>query len=496
MRQGDKKQISIKWKLFLYFLLFTAVTLAAIWIFQTFLADRIYKSVKTKEIVVTANKLAESFDYEDFAEIINNTASEKQLCIVAFMVGKNDMYQVASSDVLKNCVIHRISLLNKMKLYYSAKENDGEDLQRFRFDQRSNVFYSVSGELFSKDSSIDGDESVIYTVVRETDDGYDAVLMINSVISPMGSTVKAVNMQLICISGILVLLSLVLALIISSGIAKPIITMSKKAKQLADGKYNVDFGTKGYLEISELGETLNQTEKELAATDAMRKDLIANISHDLRTPLTMINGYAEIMRDIPGENNAENVQVIIDESKRLTTLINDVLDVTRLENGAEKIKISEFDITESVGEMLDRYNALIKNEGFTIVFEHEKNIIVKQDESKLLKVIYNLVNNAVTYAGEDKTVRVVQSESLGKVKFSVYDNGDGIEAEKLRFIWDRYYKVDKEHKRASVGSGLGLSIVRTVMDMLKGSYGVLSTVGAGSCFWIEFDREYTETVEN
>jgi len=141
-------------------------------------------------------------------------------------------------------------------------------------------------------------------------------------------------------------------------------------------------------------------------------------------------------------------------------------------------------ITAALSDMLGRYSRLI-SEGYTIRFDYDREVTLETDESRFIAVVYNLVNNAVTYTGADKLVAVTQTVSDNAVRISVTDTGEGIPPDKLENIWDRYYKVDKVHRRASVGTGLGLSIVKSTMDMLGGTYGVITSPGSGSTFWIE-----------
>lgn len=308
--------------------------------------------------------------------------------------------------------------------------------------------------------------------------------MLNSTISPVGSTVQTLRIQLTWITVIMLVLAFFLALFLSRRISGPIIKINSSAKVLAQGNYDVRFEEDGYREIAELGATLNYAAKELSKVETLRRDLIANVSHDLRTPLTMITGYSEVMRDLPGENTPENVQVIIDEANRLTTLVNDMLDLSKMQSGAQKLSPSFFDLTESVRDILGRYNKLTD---YDIRFTADRDVTVYADELKISQVVYNLVNNAITYTGEDKVVRLKQSEHDGKVRIEVRDTGEGIDQDKLKDIWERYYKVDKAHKRAQVGTGLGLSIVKTILDMHGGAYGVQSEQGVGSTFWFELD---------
>ena len=199
----------------------------------------------------------------------------------------------------------------------------------------------------------------------------------------------------------------------------------------------------------------------------------------------MIAGYSEVMRDIPGENTPENVQIIIDETHRLTTLVNDMLDLSKLQAQAIPLERSVFNLTESIREIMTRYD---KMADFRFSFEANEEVYVNADELKISQVVYNLVNNAINYTGADKTIRVRQKVRDGVVRIEVIDSGEGIPADKLKDIWERYYKVDKSHKRAQVGSGLGLSIVKSILDLHGGMYGVQSEVGKGSVFWFELKQ--------
>ena len=199
----------------------------------------------------------------------------------------------------------------------------------------------------------------------------------------------------------------------------------------------------------------------------------------------MITGYSEVMRDIPGENTAENVQVIIDESTRLTELVNDLLDLSKIQAGTVRFEKTVFDLTETVRATMQRYRKLIHHDGFKIEFFSDENVLIEADKTRMLQVVYNLINNALNYSGDDKLVHVRQTVADGKVRISVTDYGEGIAQEDIPQIWDRYYKVDKTHKRAVIGTGLGLSIVKGILEAHNAAYGVESEVGAGSTFWFE-----------
>ena len=201
----------------------------------------------------------------------------------------------------------------------------------------------------------------------------------------------------------------------------------------------------------------------------------------------MIKGYGEVMRDLPGENTPENVQIIIDEASRLSTLVTDLLDLSKLQAGALTLESDVFSLTDSIKNIFKRYSKLKEQDGYKIEFESNQDVLIYGDELKMSQVIYNLVNNAVNYVGEDKTVIVKQVVTGDRVRVEVIDHGAGIPKDKLDYIWDRYYKVDKMHKSAVIGTGLGLSIVKNILDLHNATYGVESKEGQGSNFWFEMD---------
>ena len=217
--------------------------------------------------------------------------------------------------------------------------------------------------------------------------------------------------------------------------------------------------------------------------ERLRQELVANVSHDLRTPLTMIIGYAEAMRDIPGENTTENIQIIIDEAQRLSFLVNDILDISQIEAGVRRMDKSRFNLTESIRDSLSRYQKLVEQQGYTIVFEAQEDAWVLADQVKIDQVIYNLTGNAICFTGDEKKVTVRQQVTASEVRFDVIDYGDGIRPEGIDSIWKRYYSKASSKGRAAMGTGLGLSIVEEILRLHGAAFGVDSVSGKGSDFW-------------
>ncbi len=486
-KQKGKEKVSVFWKIFAIFVAFIAVILSLLWVFQIGMLNTFYRSIKIHDIENSLKDIGDNIDSDKLSSVLKKVANDKQICITLCTQDGSVIYAI---DVLPNCIIHELSSYRLAKAYELTVQNGGTFVERTMFNERKSQFFL--GEVDNPNQI----ESVIYTKIATTKSGENILILLNTSISPVVSTVQTLKVQLFWITVIMIVLAVIMALLLAKNLSSPIVKINKSAKVLAQGKYDVDFDASGYREIAELANTLNYAAKELSKVESLQRELIANISHDLRTPLTMITGYAEVMRDIPNENTPENVQIIIDEAKRLTTLVNDVLDISKLQSGSIPFNGEVLNLTENIREILTRYTKLTE---YQIIFDANEDIYVYGDALKLSQVVYNLINNALTYIGEDKTVTIKQilipaeDRKQSRVRIEVIDTGEGIEQSKLSDIWNRYYKVDKNHKRAAVGTGLGLNIVKTILDMHQGAtYGVKSQIGQGSTFWFELNVYHNE----
>jgi signal transduction histidine kinase len=199
----------------------------------------------------------------------------------------------------------------------------------------------------------------------------------------------------------------------------------------------------------------------------------------------MMKAYAEMIRDLSGDDPVKrnkHLQIVIDETDRLTALVNDILDLSKLENGSMELEIKDFDITEKMKSIYSRYVEFSKKQDFHIFFDAPESHIVRCDEGKIERVICNLINNAVNYTAGDRNVYVRERITAEGVLIEVEDTGDGIEEDKIKLIFDKYYRSEN-HKRETIGTGLGLSIVKTILKMHGYRFGVKSTLGVGTVFW-------------
>ena len=484
-------KISVRWQIFLGFVGFAGVLLVFLWLFQIVFLDSFYQSIKTENIKTCASAIEENIDSRGLSALVDDISTQNDVSIRILDLSINNLFQdLFSVQASPDSAIHRMDFQDLYEYYARAEQQGGKLLETTTNQWNPEYFIrGQNGGIYGIAPPTDriSNESLIYVSLVPREDGSHVMLMLHSPISPVNSTVETLRVQLLIITGILVVLTLVLSIVVSRTIVKPIVKVTESAKGLARGQYDIPFEEEGYKEIQQLNDTLSYAAGELSKVEGLRRELIANISHDLRTPLTMITGYGEMMRDIPGENTPENVQVIIDEATRLSNLVTDLLDLSKLQSGTQSLTLTEFDLTQSVRSILKRYAVLTSQDGYKVDFVCSGEAYVQADEIKISQVVYNLINNAINYVGDDKTVIVTQKIKPGKVRLEVTDHGKGIAQEQLPYIWDRYYKVDKTHKRAVIGTGLGLSIVKSVLDMHDAIYGVESEEGVGSTFWFELD---------
>ena len=302
---------------------------------------------------------------------------------------------------------------------------------------------------------------------------------------PIQSTADILGRLFVVIMLVVLVVSLVLAFAFASTITKPIRKLSVAARQVAAGNYDVNLQVENADELGVLTNDFNEMTKELGKVDSIRKDLIANVSHELRTPLTMIKGYAETIRDLSGdipEKREKQLGIIIDETDRLSGLITNMLDLSRLQADKLDFAFEEFNLTKMLKKLMERYD-IYTQQGFVFNMNLAEDVMVTGDYARLEQVVCNLVDNAINHSIDTQTVDIVLTENG---VFNVRNFGDVIEPEDIRHIWDRYYKIDKSGRRRIAGTGIGLSIVKEILTRHNFKYGVTSDKTNGTNFWIDF----------
>lgn len=414
-----------------------------------------------------ADRIVSSYNSEDAVSVLDQISYERGVCVE---IVTTDETSYSSNGIDRGCTLNEKNNIETV-LYKRKFIRSGE--KRAQYIYTNPVFHN---------------KTILYGVKLES----DAYAFIMASLEPLGATTSILASQLVYVTIGVLLLSFVIAYFISKNISKPIVQMSRSAKRMGNGILNVHFDTNSSIEeINELAVTLNKMNAELVKTDELRRDLMANVSHDLKTPLTMIKAYAEMVRDLDQqkEKRDTHLNVIIEEADRLNVLVNDILNLSKLQSNIEELNMEEFDLTECINTILKRYDILREKEGYQFIFKQTKPLMIQADRAKMEQVIYNLINNAINYTGKDNKVTIKVKESKDSIRVQIIDTGKGIKEEDLDVIWDRYYKSSKKHKRNAFGTGLGLSIVKNVLEHHHFNYGVTSKINKGTTFFFDVPKQ-------
>ncbi len=441
---------------------FIGLMLALILFLQTTFLDGTYKNNKIAYLKDTAAQIDEGIQNDDILSVLEDISFSNEVCVrvITDAVGFTT-YQDASS-----CALGKLSNKQLNKIATTTFDNGGEAL----FDSNSSNIKNAY--IYSKLSKVN-DENVL--------------IMLSTSIVPLQSTIDTMYDQFNIIIIVVVIATILLALCLSSLIVKPIKKIEMEATNLPSGKYDHKLVKTDAREIENLNNTLARANEEIIKADVARKELIGNVSHDLRTPLTMIVGYGEMIRDFPEENNAENINVIINEAKRLSTLVDDLLDLSKVESGKIEFHNKDIKISDLLGSVYDQFEPYCKANNIELVLSVEdSDVVVSVDENRLKQVLHNFMSNALNYNDAKDTKIIIGEEKVdGAYRIYVYDNGSGVKEEDKDKIWNRYYKVDKEHKRSHIGSGIGLSLCKDILDKMGYKYGVDSVYKEYSKFYFD-----------
>lgn len=458
-----KTKSNLRYKIWLYLIVFSLSILLCLWLFQVIFLDGYYKWYKTKELINTIETITTTYNDENYEEILDNISYDRGVCI----------------ELIRNNKLTYISNYNKGCM--ANIEGNYDYKSDFIKNDNTSARYTLKNPRFNNQ-----------TLVLGLKVNSNTHLFVSASLEPIDATVRILRSQLFYITLLVISLSLLVSYFISRVISSPITKMKNKAHEMAKGNYNITFEKSDIEEINELSKTLNYACSELKKTEDLRRELMANVSHDLKTPLTMIKAYAELIRDVTHNNEEKmnkNLNTIIEEADRLNILVNDILELSKMKSNSTPLEIEEFDLNELIKKIISRYDIFIEKENYNIEYKEQKELIIKADKKRMEQVIYNLINNAINYTGDDKKVFIKVKRDKYKIRVEIKDTGKGIEKKDLEYIWDKYYKVDKTHRRVQVGSGIGLSIVKNILISHKFEYGVESKINKGTTFYFEIPKE-------
>lgn len=471
-------------RIFKYFIVFTVIIMLMLWLLQILFLQTFYQQMKIKELYRAANTIEKNYGKESLANVMTDLTTS------------SDMYiQISNSEGI---------------MYVTASANPGDRMDDFagKFDsatlkqkliQSGKRYIVVKKQMYH---SSDAEAMIYASVLDDSDESDPTYLFIYSPLSAVTSTVNILSNLLVIVTAMSIVFGIIMSLIISRRLARPVNNITVAAAKLAEGRYDVNFDGTGSAETEELAATLNYASEELSKSDKLQKDLLANVTHDLKTPLTMVKSYAEMVRDLSGDNPEKrnrHLNVIISEADRLNELVNDLTSLSKMQARVDALNLEPVDLKSAAEITMDSFSLHRDRDGFDLGVETVgENFTVQADLKKMRQVFANLIGNAIRYSDEsdEKYVRVILRDLYDDgVRCEVVDRGQGISEEAQQSIWDRYYQSSKNHSRASRGTGLGLAIVKQIFILHKCKYGLDSTPGEGSCFWFEIPRDLTKAGE-
>lgn len=340
------------------------------------------------------------------------------------------------------------------------------------------------GNAVTRNDNLEGfftdDHIVSILPITALDGKVVGAVMTATIHSAMDVLLDAMIKTIIMSSLWLMLAALIAVYLISERLVSPIRAMNRAAKEFAAGHFDVRVPVNGNDEIAELADTFNNMASSLEHTEEMRRLFLANVSHDLRTPMTTISGFIEGILDgaIPPENTHHYLEVIAGEVRRLSRLVTSLLDITRIQAGERKFNMAPFDVCELAREIIITSEQRLEAKNLDVVFDADSdNMFVNADRDAIHQILYNICDNAIKFSKDGGRYEIGIHEKNGKVTVSVYNEGTGITAEDLPYVFDRFYKSDRSRGLDKTGVGLGLYIARTIIEAHKEKIWVESEYG-------------------
>lgn len=359
--------------------------------------------------------------------------------------------------------------------------------------------------------SVDPQNNTEYLTMWGSFDNGDIFIM-RSPLESIRSAVTIFNRFIGIVGGCVILVGVLLAWYFSKKITEPIMELATLSQKMADLDFNAKYTSGGSNEIGVLGESFNRMSEKLEQTisnlkeanyklqkdieqkekrENMRSEFLGNVSHELKTPIALIQGYAEGLKegvnDDP-ESREFYCEVIMDEAGKMNRMVKNLLALNQLEFGEDDVQFDRFDITSLIFGVLQSLDILIEQKEAQIIFSHKDPIYVWADEFKVEQVVRNYINNALNHVDGEKVIEIKITQENDVAKITVFNTGTPIPEEDLPHIWEKFYKVDKARTREYGGNGIGLSIVKAIMESFGKGYGAINHSN-GVEFWFELDMK-------
>lgn len=486
-------KLSIRRKLMLLLLAIIAFISIMLAILNNFALELYYRQRKVNELKKAYKKVDEL--------IVNKEDNEIEDLIAEYS------YKYNITIVLIDSVTSKAIISNERDGDYLVKR-----IQDILFDKSQKLYRILYNNYNCKiiQHHVDSVNTSFIDCIGYASDNQTMIIMSSSIES-LKESIALSNGFMFYIVSLAVLLALISCFYVSLMITRPIKTLAKLSEQMGNFDFEAKYtGTskdeigilgcnmnlmsdslkKAFDELKLANEKLQEDIKKKEEIDNMRKDFIANVSHELKTPISLIQGYAEGLNEGLCEDEESRkyyTEVIIDEANKMNIIVKQLLTLSALESGNQKLDISSFDMSELIAGVIETTGILLADKNANIKFEAKK-ILVKGDEFKVEEVLTNYISNAIHHVKENGKIEIKLIEKDKKLRISVFNEGKCIPDEDLTGIWEKFYKVDKAHSRSYGGSGIGLSIVKAIVEAHGNSCGVRNLEN-GVEFWFELDRE-------
>ena len=508
MRQTTKARhtLGIRGQL-MWFLCFICLFLLGLfWLLSTQLLEPLYTKHIETQLTNQADSIVERLDDAiaegkvlsswSFGQLAVNSDFFDKLTLELYTKGSLNSFCVDISDTTLHTIykIENQSFCNLHGTYLSDSANNDKIIatalaMRRKCRSMGSFVQTLNPPRLSGSAQL--------LVGRITADGSYTVLVTTSLmhVSEAGEVMSTV---LPLAAALIFAFSMSAAWLFSEWFTKPLRQLSGAARQVAQGDYAVQVETNRRDELGDLAQEFNHMAKEVQHAAQMQRDLLANVSHDLRTPLTLIKGYAETVRDLTGDDKAhrdEQMNIIVDETDRLTALVSSVMELSKVTSGTYKCERVHFDMGQLCDEVSERYDAICAQNGWQLKLElPDEELPVYADPDMMQRALHNLLGNAMHHIGQDGIFILRAFRCSEGVRVEVEDHGPGIAAADLPYIFDRYYRSRSDAGKQ--GTGLGLSITKAIFQQHSFRFGVQSTVGKGTTFWfVMSDLPYVDDFE-
>ena len=469
--------------------------------FTVRLKDNIFKNLRFRVFLVvmlaglipgSAALLGIVKVYETRAVALRTAEIQNQCTIVTNQMSTNHYFSDTSSEVINSDLIQLTNIYNGRVMVIDEDLNVVKDtygLDEGRMDVSENVIRCMKGE---STNSYDKKNHYIEVTAPVTEIGsrHTIGVMVASVSTDsIEDSIHILYTQGGLIIGLCMILLAIVAVIFADRVVRPLRKITSAIENVSAGYSDDILHVDTYTETKNISESINKMMGRLKLLDDSREEFVSNVSHELKTPIALIQGYAEGLKegvnDDP-ESREFYCDVIMDEASKMNHMVRNLLDLNQLEFGDEKIQFERFDLTELVKGVLQSMELFAEQKQAKVRFRQTEPLYVWGDEYKIEQVVRNYVSNAFNHLAGDMVVEVKIEVKDGIARTTVFNTGKPIPEEDISHIWEKFYKVDKAHTREYGGNGIGLSIVKAIMESLHQKYGV-ENYDNGVAFWFELE---------